>query len=146
MAVFAPLLSLKVVAPAVEFYKKAFGVEELLIVRNDDGSVHVAELSLEGAIFHLHEEMPGSFVRAPETAGVTTVELGVFVDDPDSLMNSALAAGAKVLSPMQDCEYGYRQGSFADPFGNKWTLQKKLANAWEGVIGPDGARVSEGPE
>ena len=79
--------------------------------------------------------------RAPETSGGTTVELGVFLDDPDSLMDSALAAGARLLSPMKDYEYGYRQGSFADPFGHHWTLQKKLANAWTGVIGPGGARV-----
>jgi PhnB protein len=141
MTVFAPLLTLKVVAPALEFYKKAFGVEELLLVKNDDGSVHVAELSLEGAIFHLHQEMPGSFVRAPETIGGTTVELGVFTDNPDALMDSALAAGGKVLDPIKDYEYGYRQGSFEDPFGYKWTLQKKLANAWEGVIGPGGEKV-----
>ena len=142
MAVFAPLLTFKVVAPALEFYKKAFGVEELLIVKNDDDSVHVAELSLQGAIFHLHQEMPDSFDRAPETLGGSTVELGVFLDNPDVLMDSALAAGGKVLSPMKDYEYGYRQGSFKDPFGYKWTLQKKLANAWEGVIGPDGEKVS----
>ena len=36
---FAPELVLDVVAPAVEFYKKAFGAEEELIVKNDDGSI-----------------------------------------------------------------------------------------------------------
>lgn len=141
LAAFAPCLTLKEVAPAVEFYKKAFGVEELLIVKNDDDSVHVAELSLQGMSFHLHQEMPGSpEKRAPR--GATTVELGVFLDDPDSLMDSALGAGATLISPMKDYEYGYRQGSFIDPFGHYWTLQKKLANAWEGVIGPDGVKVS----
>ena len=142
MTFFAPLLTLKVVAPALEFYKKAFGVEELLIVKNEDGSVHVAELSLEGAIFHLHQEMPGSLARSPQTLGGTTLELGVFTDNPDALMDSALAAGGKVLSAMKDYEYGYRQGSFEDPFGYMWTLQKKLTNAWEGVIGPEGEKVS----
>jgi PhnB protein len=140
MTTFAPLLTLTVVAPAVEFYKKAFGVEELLIVKNDDGSVHVAELSLQGAIFHLHQEMPGSQIKAPETVGGSTVEMGVFADDPDALMDKALAAGGRLLSAMKDYEYGYRQGSFEDPFGYRWTLQKKLANAWVGVIGPDGKK------
>jgi PhnB protein len=136
---FAPVLCLKVLAPAVEFYKKAFGAEELLIVKNDDGSIHVAELSFQGLIFHLHQEMAkSSGKRAPQTAGGTTVELGAFLEDPDSLMDSALAAGARLLSPMKDYEYGYRQGSFEDPFGHHWTLQKKLANAWTGVIGGDG--------
>jgi PhnB protein len=139
---FAPTLSLKVVAPAVEFYKKAFGAEEVLIIKNEDESVHVAELSFRGMTFHLHQEMPGpGKERAPETLRGTTVELGVFLDDPDSLMDSALAAGAKLVHPMKDHSYGYRQGSFEDPFGHHWTLQKKLANAWEGVIGPDGEKV-----
>ncbi|HET6256985.1 MAG TPA: VOC family protein [Puia sp.] len=140
-AAFAPVLSLKVVAPAVEFYKKAFAVEEVLIVKNDDGSVHVAELAFEGITFHLHEEMPGSGKeRAPQTVGATTVELGVFLEDPDRLMDSALAAGGRLRNPMKDYEYGYRQGSFEDPFGHHWTLQKKLNNAWEGVIGPNGEK------
>lgn len=139
MTAFAPVLALKIVAPAVEFYKKAFEAEEVLIVKNEDGSIHVAELSVQGAIFHLHEEMPGpDKQRAPQTAGATTVELGLFLNDPDALMDSALAAGARLVSPMKDYEYGYRQGSFVDPFGHHWTLEKKLANAWTGVIGPDG--------
>ena len=139
LTAFAPVLSIKVLAPAVDFYKRAFGVEELLIVKNDDGSIHVAELSFQGLIFHLHQEMPKpSGEKAPETIGGTTVELGVFLEDPDSLMDSALAAGARLRSPMKDYEYGYRQGSFEDPFGHHWTLQKKLANAWTGVIGGDG--------
>ena len=142
VAAFAPSLSLKVLAPAVEFYKKAFGVEELLIVKNEDGSIHVAELTFQGMVFHLHQEMPGPLKeRAPQTVGGTTVDLGVFLSDPDSLMDSALAAGARLISPMKDYEYGYRQGSFEDPFGHHWTLQKKLANAWEGVIGPDGVQT-----
>jgi PhnB protein len=134
---FAPCLTLAVVAPAVEFYKRAFGVGEVLIVENEDGSVHVAELAFEGMTFHLHEEMPGSPAKkAPH--GSTTVELGVFSDNCDALMDKALAAGARLVSAMKDYEYGYRQGSFIDPFGHYWTLQKKLANAWSGVIGPDG--------
>ena len=141
-AAFAPCLSLKVVAPAVEFYKKALGAEEVLIVRNEDDSIHVAELAFEGMTFHLHEEMTGpGKERAPQSVGGTTVELGVFLDDPDSLMDRALEAGARVINPIKDYEYGYRQGSFEDPFGHHWTLQKKLENAWEGVIGPAGKPV-----
>jgi PhnB protein len=94
-------------------------------------------------VFHLHQEMPGpEKERAPETIGGTTVDLGVFLDDPDALMDSALSAGASLIHPMKDYEYGYRQGSFKDPFGHHWTLQKKLANAWTGVIGPEGEKES----
>ena len=141
-AAFAPSLALKVLAPAVEFYKKAFGAEEVLIVKNEDGSIHVAELGFQGLLFHLHEEMPRPGAeRAPGSLGGTTVVLGVFLDNPDELMDSALAAGARLLSAMKDYEYGYRQGSLEDPFGHQWTLQKKLANAWQGIIGPRGEKA-----
>src|ERR1700735_4840020 len=77
-ACFAPELSLRVVAPAVEFYQKGFGAEVLLLVKNADGSIHVAELQVQGAVFHLHQEMPGSVARGPESVGATTVSLGLF--------------------------------------------------------------------
>ena len=137
---FAPELVFDLVAPAVEFYKKAFGAEEELIVKNEDGSIHVAELSLKGAIFHLHQEMPGTVERGPKSLGGTTVSLGVFTDDPDDLMGRAVEAGARVLRPMTSHAYGYRQGTVEDPFGHHWTFQKVIGEVWKGVIGPGGEK------
>jgi PhnB protein len=126
-AQFAPELVLKVVAPAVDYYKKAFGAVEIRVFTNDDGSIHVAELSIGGALFHLHEEMPGSPERrSPGTLGGTSVLLGLFVDDPDHMMASALLAGGRQISAMQDYFYGFRQGIVADPFGHHWMIQKKI--------------------
>jgi PhnB protein len=125
-ASFAPSLTLRVLAPALQFYKDAFGVVELKRFSNDDGSIHVAVLMLEGAGLYLHEEMPGSQGRSPESVKGTTVELVIFVPDPDALMERALAAGARVVSPMQDHFYGLRQGTVADPFGHLWTFQKRI--------------------
>ena len=124
---FAPSLILRVVAPALEFYTKAFGVVELNRYSNDDGSVHVAELTLEGAEFYLHEEMPGQQGRSPETVKGATVELVFFSPDPDALMARAVAAGAKEVHPIQDHFYGLRQGTVLDPFGHLWTFQKRFA-------------------
>jgi PhnB protein len=126
-AQFAPELVLKVLAPAVDYYKKAFGAEEVRLFANDDGSIHVAELSFGGSLFHLHEEMPGSSERrSPETLGGTSVLLGLFVEDPDQVMASALLAGGRQVSAMQDYFYGFRQGIVADPFGHQWMIQKKI--------------------
>lgn len=54
---FAPMIYLKKVTPAIEFYKRAFGAVVLHQWNDDDGTVHVAEMSIEGALFHLHEEV-----------------------------------------------------------------------------------------
>jgi PhnB protein len=48
------------------------------------------------------------------------------VADPDAVMAKAVAAGARETNPMQDYDYGYRQGSITDPFGHHWTIQKSI--------------------
>jgi len=52
---FAPQLFINNGVKDISFYKNAFGATENLHLSNDDGSLHVAELSINGAIFHLHE-------------------------------------------------------------------------------------------
>ena len=110
----------------ISFYTKAFGAIELRRWSNDDGSIHVAELSIDGRMFHLHEERPESGMVSPEKQNVTTVMIGLFVPDVDAVMSKAVAAGAAVISPAKDYEYGYRHGEIKDPFGHHWMIEKKI--------------------
>jgi PhnB protein len=123
---FAPHLAIKVLRPAIAFYEKAFNARTIRTWDNDDGSVHVAEMTLHNRLFHLHEEVSRSQQLSPETTASTGVLIGVFTTTPDELFNRAIAAGATVGSPMQDYEYGYRQGTLIDPFGHQWLIQKRL--------------------
>jgi PhnB protein len=122
---FAPQLIIQDCAAAIEFYKRAFGVVELHRWSNDDGSVHVAELSFDGALFHIHEPTKQKQL-SPEMAKAVTFLMGVFVDDPHSVVERALAAGAKELSPVTDYDYHYRQGIIEDPFGHQWLIEKEI--------------------
>jgi PhnB protein len=124
--VFAPHLSLRNVLAGMEFYKKAFGAIELRRWSNDDGSVHVAEMEMDGAMFHLHEETPGKKELSPETVNAVTSLIGTFVADPHAFVQKAVSAGARELNPVTDYDYGYRQGTIADPFGHQWLIQKKI--------------------
>lgn len=124
--IFAPVLYMKNVADAIAFYLKAFDAKELRRWSNDDGSVHVAEMMIDNAMFHLHEEVSRKSQLSPYTLGGNSVEIGLFVADPDTVMAKAIEAGAKEINPMQDYDYGYRQGSFIDPFGHEWTVQKTI--------------------
>ncbi|HEY3860440.1 MAG TPA: VOC family protein [Verrucomicrobiae bacterium] len=123
---FAPQLILNDVLAGMEFYKAAFGAIELRRWSNPDGSVHVAEMAIGRAMFHLHEEMPGSGESSPATLKGTTFLMGLFVDDPASVMKQAVAAGAQEAKAVQDYDYGYRQGTVIDPGGHHWLIQKKL--------------------
>ena len=122
---FAPELHIPNGTLNIDFYLK-FGATEHFCFRNDDGSIHVAEFEINGAIFHLHETMPWFEALEPISAnGVTTV-IGLFVPNVASVMEKAIQAGAVEISPVTDHEYGYRQGMFKDPFGHYWQIQKKL--------------------
>ena len=123
---FAPQLFIPSGVSDISFYSKAFNAIEIRLWRNDDGTIHVAELSINEIIFHLHEERPAKGQFEPnKIKGVTTL-IGLFVDDVDAVINKALQAGAKLLSPAQDYDYGYRQGDIQDPFGHQWMIEMKI--------------------
>ena len=123
---FAPQLFIPSGTRDISFYLNAFGAVETLKFLNDDGTVHVAELSIDGTIFHLHEEGQDKGRLDPKKVNGTTALIGLFVEDVDLVINNAIKAGATLLSPARDFEYGYRQGDFIDPFGHQWMIEKKL--------------------
>lgn len=122
---FAPELYIPNGVRDISFYKNAFGAAENLCFTNDDGSIHVAELSINGAIFHVHEITSRKFFSPDKHNGCTCC-IGLFVHDVDFVMSQAIIAGAIEISPAKDYEYGYRQGMIKDPFGHYWQIQKKI--------------------
>ena len=122
---FAPELYIENGTHDISFYENAFGATENLCYKNDDGSIHVAELSLNGAIFHVHEVTSDNFFPPGRHHGCTCC-IGLFVDDVHAVMQRAIDAGAKEIQPATDYDYGYRQGMIKDPFGHFWQIQKKI--------------------
>jgi PhnB protein len=119
----------------ISFYTNAFGARELQRWNNNDGSIHVAELEIDGAMFHLHEETKpdsnssseNAVSLSPGMARGTTVIVGFMVDDVHAVFDRAVAAGAKIISPVTDYDYNYRQGDLIDPFGHHWLIEKILS-------------------
>jgi len=52
--------------------------------------------------------------------------VGFSVDDPDAAFARAVGAGGKVVSSVEDKEYGWRVGRVVDPFGHHWEIGKPL--------------------
>ncbi len=124
---FAPELFINNGVKDISFYENAFGASEQMRFSNDDGSIHVAELSIDGAIFHIHEITAKQYFFSPDKNNGTTICIGLFVSNVDEVMNKAIKAGAIEISTAQDYEYGYRQGKIKDPFGHYWQIQKKIS-------------------
>jgi len=121
----APMLSVRKGAKAVDFYKAAFGAQELFRIDNESGDV-VARLSVEGAEFWVADESPEHQNFSPESLGGGTVRMVMIVDDPDAAFDRAVAAGAVVVVPVGN-QYGWRLGRVVDPFGHHWEIGKPLS-------------------
>ncbi|HEU0369857.1 MAG TPA: VOC family protein [Candidatus Acidoferrum sp.] len=115
----APMLSVRNGVKALEFYREAFGAEELFKIENG-GSV-VAQLAVEGAEFWVADESPEHLNFSPETLGGGTVRMVMIVSDPDAAFERAVKAGAKVVVPVKN-EYGWRLGRVVDPYGHHWEI------------------------
>jgi len=124
--VLAPLLSVRQGASAVEFYKRAFGAEELFRVEDEKGEI-VARLSVNGAEFWIADESPKHFNFSPESLGGGTVRIVLTVGNPDAVFERAVAAGATVVWPVRDQSYGWRVGRIVDPFGHHWEIGRPLS-------------------
>ena len=124
-----PRLTFKRVAPAIEFYMKAFGAEELFRFEVGDSIAH-AEIKIGDSIFTLSEEWPEGSRYSAETLGQSPVQVSLRVENVDTFAARAMTAGLKVLSPIRDQFYGRREGSFVDPFGYTWnisTVKEKMS-------------------
>jgi PhnB protein len=121
----APMLSVRRGKSAVEFYKAAFGAIELFRIENDGGEV-VARMAVEGAEFWVADESPKHLNFSPESLGGGTVRMVMVVEDPDASFKRALAAGGKVIWPVEN-QHGWRVGRIVDPFGHHWEIGKPVA-------------------
>jgi PhnB protein len=118
----APWLAVSDAQKAVDFYKAAFGSVELYRLAGDDGTLAVAQLSIGGAVFWVQDDADAS----PRVRGAGSVRMILSVDDPDSLLEQAIAAGGAVVAPMHE-DYGWRTGRLTDPFGHDWEVSKQLS-------------------
>ncbi|MBW4888273.1 VOC family protein [Mucilaginibacter sp. HMF5004] len=123
---FAPMLAIGKNIHEAGFYTRAFGAVEDWCIRNDDGSIHVAQFNIDGATFHIHEVMPNSGDILPADHNSVTIVIGLMTDDVHALFNQAVAAGATIITPVTDHDYGWRQGELEDVFGHRWVIQKVM--------------------
>ena len=107
---------------AIDFYREAFGAEELFRLAEPGGKVGHAELKIGDSVVMLSDEYPDYNALSPQTVGGSPVKIHLDVTDVDAFAARAIAAGASVVRPIEDQFYGARSGHLADPFGYTWVV------------------------
>lgn len=109
-------------ARALDFYKRAFGAEELFRMDAPGGRIGHAEMRLGDSIFMLADEAPETGAKSASRLGGSPVSLLIYTPDVDALVKRAVAAGARVFAPVENKFYGDRMGGLTDPFGHRWFI------------------------
>jgi len=104
-----PHLVIKGAAKAIDFYKSAFGAEEINRMPMPDGRLMHACLKIGNS-------------ASPSTIGKTHATMHMYVEDVDQAYTRAVEAGATALMPPQDMFWGDRYGQVVDPFGQPWAI------------------------
>ncbi len=126
MHTITPHITLRNAAQAIEFYKKAFGAEEVGRSLTPDGKIMHAAIRIGDSLIMMNDEFPNMGSSSAETLGGTNITLHIQTEDVDSLFDRAVKAGAKATMPVGDQFWGDRYGQVMDPFGQRWSLATRV--------------------
>lgn len=109
-------------APAmIEWLCKAFGFEKHVIHANPDGTVAHAQLVRGGGMVMLGSADNGSaYTALSETISPQSSYL--MAEDCKAVHASALAAGAEIVLPFEEKDYGGSGFTCRDPEGHLWSV------------------------
>jgi PhnB protein len=110
-------------AEAIAFYEAAFGAT--VLHRVGEGDDVVAQLAVGEAAFWVATSSTAMKRFSPLQIDGATSRTLLVVDEPDPLMERAVAAGATETSTVSD-EHGWRIGRIVDPFGHEWEIGAPL--------------------
>jgi uncharacterized glyoxalase superfamily protein PhnB len=144
-----PQLILDNAAQAIDWYKKAFGAEEVSRATGPDGKILHADLKIGNSHLMMNDAMGGA--KGAKASGGSPMSLWVYVENADALFNRAVGAGAQVapgpMGQMADQFWGDRCGTLNDPHGYRWTIatrkeeltpqeMKQRQDEWMKKMGP----------
>jgi PhnB protein len=115
-----PQLTLENAAQTIDWYKKAFGAEELTRMTGPDGKIMHAEIKIGDSRVMVNDVIMDE--KGPAVLGGSPAKLWLFVEDSDSLFNRAVKAGARVDKPLENWFWGDRGGAVTDPSGYTWWI------------------------
>jgi PhnB protein len=129
----------------MEFYRRAFGAEELHTSADPtSGKVMHATMRIGDSAFLLNDEYPEMGAKSPLTIGGTPVTLNLNFDSVekiDAAWKRAVDAGAKVAMPLENQFWGGRYGIVEDVSGHRWAFHAQVENPSEEEIAKRAAQA-----
>jgi PhnB protein len=127
-----PHLTMDNAVQTIDWYKKAFGAEEVSRSLGPDGKVMHAEIKIGDSRFMMNDAMMGG--KGPKAYGGSPASFWLYVTDADALFNRAVSAGAKVQAPLADQFWGDRGGAVSDPEGYTWWIATRIEDLTQAEI------------
>ena len=119
-----PYLAVRDGDAALDFYQSVFGAQKVQEYREDNRLSH-AELKVGGTYLMLAEENPKIEFNAPTGDQVTDSNM-IYLEDVDEVVERAVHAGARLVTPVADLPFGDRSGTIVDPFGHRWMVSTHI--------------------
>jgi uncharacterized glyoxalase superfamily protein PhnB len=118
------------VPSAIHWLEKAFGFKRQLVYPGADGTIAHAQLIFNGGMIMLGSYKDDVFgYRTPHEVGGVTQAAYLYVADIAAHFARAKAAGAEVVVPLKDTDYGSREYSVRDLEGHLWHFGTYLPGA-----------------
>jgi uncharacterized glyoxalase superfamily protein PhnB len=132
MQTIFPILRYNDARGAIRSLCAMFGFTELFSVPESGSSVRHAQLKLGTNVVMLGSVRPDEGMASPQALGVATQALYVYVEGLDEHYERARLAGAQIVSPPGDTDFGSREYHARDVEGHLWTFGTFLPTAGQG--------------
>lgn len=117
-----PILGYRDLPAAIDWLCRVFSFEPLELMKNDDGTYAHVELRLGDGVIMPTTQSGDPGGNNPWEQPLTTQGLYVALDGVDAHYDRAVAAGAEILRPLTDTDYGSREYTARDLEGNLWSF------------------------
>jgi PhnB protein len=121
-----PRLVVRDGAAAIDFYRRAFGAEDLgdRFTGPNAELIH-AEIRIGDSVVMITEDAVDGPVRSPDRlGGMVSCVMSLYWENVDAAWERAVEAGAEVIYPLDDQFYGERGGRLRDPSGHQWMMSQ----------------------